>query len=320
MKRIAVLTSGGDAPGMNAAIRAVVRAANYNHIEVYGAERGYAGLIEGELQMLSRRSVSDIIQRGGTILKTARSTEFTTYEGRKKAVEALSVRGIGGLVVIGGDGSLRGANELYNEFGVKTVGIPGTIDNDLGYTDRTIGFDTAVNTALSAINNLRDTMSSHDRVVIVQVMGRHCGSIALHAGLAGGAEVILVPEKPIDFDDVAAVLNRGKAVGKTSGIVMLAEGAAPLDEVMKELKDRTGLSFRTTVLGYIQRGGSPSMEDRVLASRLAVRAVDLLRADKGGRVVGVRGNEVIDLPIGEALQIPPRFDSELFEQAKMLSL
>ncbi len=320
MKRIAVLTSGGDAPGMNAAIRAVVRAANYNHIEVYGAERGYAGLIEGELQMLSRRSVSDIIQRGGTILKTARSTEFTTYEGRKKAVEALSVRGIGGLVVIGGDGSLRGANELYNEFGVKTVGIPGTIDNDLGYTDRTIGFDTAVNTALSAINNLRDTMSSHDRVVIVQVMGRHCGSIALHAGLAGGAEVILVPEKPIDFDDVAAILNRGKAVGKTSGIVMLAEGAAPLDEVMKELKDRTGLSFRTTVLGYIQRGGSPSMEDRVLASRLAVRAVDLLRADKGGRVVGVRGNEVIDLPIGEALQIPPRFDSELFEQAKMLSL
>ena len=320
MKRIAVLTSGGDAPGMNAAIRAVVRAANYNHIEVYGAERGYAGLIEGELQMLSRRSVSDIIQRGGTILKTARSTEFTTYEGRKKAVEALSVRGIGGLVVIGGDGSLRGANELYNEFGVKTVGIPGTIDNDLGYTDRTIGFDTAVNTALSAINNLRDTMSSHDRVVIVQVMGRHCGSIALHAGLAGGAEVILVPEKPIDFDDVAAILNRGKAVGKTSGIVMLAEGAAPLDEVMKELKDRTGLSFRTTVLGYIQRGGSPSMEDRVLASRLAVRAVDLLRADKGGRVVGVKGNEVIDLPIGEALQIPPRFDSELFEQAKMLSL
>lgn len=320
MKRIAVLTSGGDAPGMNAAIRAVVRAANYNHIEVYGSERGYAGLIEGELQMLSRRSVSDIIQRGGTILKTARSMEFTTYEGRKKAVEALSVRGIGGLIVIGGDGSLRGANDLYNEFGVKTIGVPGTIDNDLGYTDRTIGFDTAVNTALSAINNLRDTMSSHDRVVIVQVMGRHCGSIALHAGLAGGAEVILVPEKPVDYDDVAAILNRGKAVGKTSGIVMLAEGAAPLDEVMRELKERTGLSFRTTVLGYIQRGGSPTMEDRVLASRLAVRAVDLLRADKGGRVVGVKGGEVIDLPISEALQIPPRFDSDLFEQAKMLSL
>ena len=320
MKRIAVLTSGGDAPGMNAAIRAVVRAANFHHIEVYGVSRGYSGLIEGDLQMLSRRSVSDTIQRGGTILKTARSVEFTTYEGRKKAAEVLSERGIDGLVVIGGDGSLRGANDLWKEFGVKTVGVPGTIDNDLGYTDRTIGFDTAVNTALSAINNLRDTMSSHDRVVIVQVMGRHSGEIALHAGLAGGAEVILVPEKPVDLDDVASILNRGKAVGKTSGIVVLAEGAMPLDEVMSELKERTGLSFRSTVLGYIQRGGSPSMEDRVLASRLGVRAVELLKDNKGGRVVGVKGGEVIDLPISEALSIAPRFDEVLFEQAKMLSL
>ncbi len=320
MKRIAVLTSGGDAPGMNAAIRAVVRAANYHNIEVYGVERGYAGLIEGEMQMLSRRSVSDTIQRGGTILKTARSVEFTTYEGRKKAAEELSVRGIDGLVVIGGDGSLRGANDLWREFGVKTVGVPGTIDNDLGYTDRTIGFDTAVNTALGAINNLRDTMSSHDRVVIVEVMGRRCGAIALHAGLAGGAEVILVPEIPVDYDDVATVLNRGKAVGKKSGIVVLAEGASPLEEVTRELKERTGLSFRTTVLGYIQRGGSPTMEDRVLASRLAIRAVDLLRENKGGRVVGVKGGEVIDLPIDEALRIPARFETELYEQAKMLSL
>ncbi len=320
MKRIAVLTSGGDAPGMNAAIRAVVRAANFHHIEVYGVSRGYCGLIEGDLQMLSRRSVSDTIQRGGTILKTARSVEFTTYEGRKKAAEVLSERGIDGLVVIGGDGSLRGANDLWKEFGVKTVGVPGTIDNDLGYTDRTIGFDTAVNTALSAINNLRDTMSSHDRVVIVQVMGRHSGEIALHAGLAGGAEVILVPEKSVDLDDVASILNRGKAVGKTSGIVVLAEGAMPLDEVMSELKERTGLSFRSTVLGYIQRGGSPSMEDRVLASRLGVRAVELLKDNKGGRVVGVKGGEVIDLPISEALAIAPRFDEVLYEQAKMLSL
>ena len=320
MRRIAVLTSGGDAPGMNAAIRAVVRAANYDHIEVYGVQRGYAGLIEGDMQMLSRRSVSDTIQRGGTILKTARSVEFTTYEGRRQAAEALSVRGIDGLVVIGGDGSLRGANDLFREFGVKTVGVPGTIDNDLGYTDRTIGFDTAVNTALSAINNLRDTMSSHDRVVIVQVMGRHCGDIALHAGLAGGAEVILVPEKPVDFDEVAAVLNRGKSVGKSSGIVVLAEGASPLEETLHELKERTGLSFRTTVLGYIQRGGSPTMEDRVLASRLGMRAVSLLKEGKGGRVVGVKGGEVIDLPIADALAIKPRFDEELYEQAKMLSL
>lgn len=320
MKRIAVLTSGGDAPGMNAAIRAVVRTANFHHMEAYGVSRGYSGLIEGELQMLSRRSVSDTIQRGGTILKTARSDKFITYEGRKKAAEVLSERGIDGLVVIGGDGSLRGANELWSEFGVKTVGVPGTIDNDLGYTDKTIGFDTAVNTALSAINNLRDTMSSHDRVVIVQVMGRRSGEIALHAGLAGGAEVILVPEKPVDFDDVAAVLNRGKAVGKSSGIVVLAEGACPLDEAMKELKERTGLSFRSTVLGYIQRGGSPTMEDRVLASRLGVRAVELLKENQGGRVVGIKGGKVIDLPIAEALAIPPRFDEELFEQAKMLSL
>ena len=320
MKRIAVLTSGGDAPGMNAAIRAVVRTANYHNIEVYGVERGYAGLIEGELQLLSRRSVSDTIQRGGTILRTARSAEFTTYEGRKKAAEALAYRGIDGLVVIGGDGSLRGANDLYHEFGVKAIGVPGTIDNDLGYTDRTIGFDTAVNTALSAINNLRDTMSSHDRVVIVEVMGRHSGEIALHAGLAGGAEVILVPEIPVDYDDVAAVLNRGKAVGKKSGIVVLAEGAAPLEEVTKELKERTGLSFRTTVLGYIQRGGSPTMEDRVLASRLAIRAVDLLRKNEGGRVVGVKGGEIIDLPIAEALSVPARFEQELYEEAKILSL
>jgi len=320
MKRIAVLTSGGDAPGMNAAIRAVVRAANYDHMEVYGVERGYQGLIEGEMQMLSRRSVSDTIQRGGTILKTARSQEFETYEGRKRAAEALSERGIDGLVVIGGDGSLRGANDLWKEFGIKVVGLPGTIDNDLGYTDRTIGFDTAVNTALAAINNLRDTMSSHDRVVIVQVMGRRSGEIALHAGLAGGAEVILVPEKPVDFDEVASILNRGKAVGKSSGIVVLAEGACPLEQAMTELKSRTGLSFRSTVLGYIQRGGSPSMEDRVLASRLGVRAVALLKEGKGGRVVGVKGGAVIDLPIEEALKIPAPFDEELYEQAKILSL
>ncbi len=320
MKRIAVLTSGGDAPGMNAAIRAVVRTAKYHDIEVYGVERGYAGLIEGDMRLLSRHDVSDTIQRGGTILRTARSTEFTTEEGREKAAEQLSAKGIEGLVVIGGDGSFRGANAFYHECGIKTVGVPGTIDNDLGYTDRTIGFDTAVNTALAAINNLRDTMSSHDRVVIVEVMGRHCGAIALHAGLAGGAEVILVPERKVDYDEIAEVLDRGEAVGKRSGIVVLAEGAAPLAEVERELKARTSLSFRTTVLGYIQRGGSPTMEDRVLASRLGIRAVELLKDDVGGVVVGVRGGKVVDLPIEEALAIPVRFEAELYEEAKILSL
>ena len=320
MKRIAVLTSGGDAPGMNAAIRAVVRAASYYNLEVYGVERGYIGLIEGDLHMLSRRTVSDTIQRGGTILRSARSEEFATYDGRKKAALSLANHNVDGLVVIGGDGSLRGANELYNDFSIKTIGIPGTIDNDLGYTDFTIGFDTAVNTAVNAINNLRDTMSSHERVVIVQVMGRHSGQIALHAGLAGGAEVILVPEHPVDFDEVDSVLLRGKAVGKTSGIVVLAEGACPLDEAMKEIKARTGLSIRSTVLGYIQRGGSPTMSDRVLASRLGIRAVELLKENKGGLVIGVKGGQVIEMPIADALAIKPYFDEKLYEQATMLSL
>ena len=320
MKSIAVLTSGGDAPGMNAAIRAVVRTAYYYGIKVYGVQRGYAGLIDGEMYEISRRGVSDTIQRGGTILRTARSQEFTTYEGRKKAADQLAKRGIEGLVVIGGDGSFKGANAFYHDFGIKTVGIPGTIDNDLGYTDRTIGFDTAVNTALASINNLRDTMSSHERVVIVEVMGRHCGAIALHAGLAGGAEVILVPEKKVDYDEVAKLLSSGESSGKTSGIVVLAEGAAPIAEVESELRARTGLSFRTTVLGYIQRGGSPTMEDRVLASRLGIRAVELLKEDVGGVVVGVQGGKVIELPIEEALAIPVRFESELYEEAKILSL
>lgn len=318
--RIGVLTSGGDAPGMNAAIRAVVRYSSFNNIEVYGVERGYIGLINDEFSMLSRRTVSDIVQRGGTMLRTARCEEFQTYEGRKKAAEVLAARNIDGLIVIGGDGSFRGAADLYTDFGIKTIGIPGTIDNDLGYTDRTIGFDTAVNTALNAINNLRDTMSSHERVVIVQVMGRHSGQIALHAGICGGAEVIMVPEYPVNFDAIAATLLRDVAVGKTSGIVMMAEGACTLDTAMKEIKARTGLSLRSTVLGYIQRGGSPSMEDRVLASQMAVRAVDLLRAGKGGRVIGTKGYQIIDMPIKEALAIPPKFNEELFEIAKILSL
>ena len=320
MKRIAVLTSGGDAPGMNAAIRAVVRTAKYYGIEVYGVKRGYAGLIEGDMLRRDRRDVADTIQRGGTILRTARSAEFVTPEGRKKAADNLAAQGIEGLVVIGGDGSFRGANAFYHECGIKTVGVPGTIDNDLGYTDRTIGFDTAVNTALAAINNLRDTMSSHDRVVIVEVMGRHCGAIALNAGLAGGAEVILVPEMKIDYNEVAEVLDRGEAVGKRSGIVVLAEGAAPLAEVESELKARTNLSFRTTVLGYIQRGGSPTMEDRVLASKLGIRAVELLKEEVGGVVVGVKGGAVVDMPIEEALSLPVQFERELYEQAKILSL
>ena len=318
--RIAVMTSGGDSPGMNAAIRGVVRCAAYDDIEVFGIERGYKGLINNELQLLSKRSVSGIIQRGGTMLMTARCPEFKEYEYRRQAAEVLTARGIDGLVVIGGDGSFTGMRALYEEFGIKCVGIPGTIDNDLAYTDYTLGFDTAVNTVVSAINNLRDTMSSHERVVVVQVMGSACGDIALYAGVAGGAEVILVPEHKVDFEEVARRLTVNKKAGKKSAIVMLAEGACPVDTVIEELKARTELTVKSTVLGYIQRGGVPTMADRVLASRLAARAVDLLVEGKGGRVVGIRNNQIIDENVTEALAMPRRVDEELYKLASILSL
>jgi len=318
--RIAIMTSGGDAPGMNAAIRGVVRCAAYEDIEVFGIERGYKGLINNELQLMSKRSVSGIIQRGGTMLMTARCPEFLQYESRRQAAEVLSARGIDGLVVIGGDGSFTGMKALYEEFGIKCVGIPGTIDNDLAYTDYTLGFDTAVNTVVSAINNLRDTMSSHDRVVVVQVMGRACGDIALYAGIAGGAEVIMVPEHEVKFDEVARRLTVNKKAGKKSAIVMLAEGACPIDQVISELKARTDLSVKSTVLGYIQRGGVPTMADRVLASRLADRAVQLLAEGVGGRVVGIRNNQIIDENVTEALAMPRRVDEQLYKLAGILSL
>lgn len=319
--RIAVLTSGGDAPGMNAAIRAVVRYAGYEDIEVFGVERGYMGLVNDDMRMLSKRSVSGIVQRGGTFLMTARCPEFTDYEVRKKAAENLANRNIDGLVVIGGDGSFRGMNELYHDFGIRTIGIPGTIDNDLAYTDFTLGFDTAVNTVVENINKLRDTMSSHERVVVVEVMGRHCGDIALYSGIASGAEIILVPEQPVNYDEVAKVLGRGKKAGKQSAIIMLAEGAANMDDVIKELKSRhPELHFRSSVLGHIQRGGTPTQADRMLAARMGARAVELLSEGKGGRVVGIRNNQIIDLPVSEALSEPTRFDSDLYNLAKILSL
>lgn len=318
--RIAVLTSGGDAPGMNAAIRAVVRYATYYDIEVFGIERGYLGLVNGDMYMMSRRSVSDIIQRGGTKLKTARCPEFHEYDTMCKAAKMLSDSDIDGLIVIGGDGSFRGLKDLKDNFRIKGIGIPGTIDNDLSYTDFTLGFDTAVNTVLSAINNLRDTMSSHERVSIIEVMGRRCGDIALYAGLAGGAEIVLVPEHKVNFDEIADRLKRNAKRGKQSAIIVLAEGACPLDEAMVELKKRTGMSFRSTVLGHIQRGGAPSMVDRILASRFAIRAVDLLREGKGGRVVGIKNNSIIDYDIGEALEMPRVVNEDLYDVTSILSL
>ena len=320
MKKIAVLTSGGDAPGMNACIRAVVRYAIYNELTVYGVERGYNGLINNNMRILDRRSVGDMIHRGGTFLKTARCQEFNTLEGQREAARVIRERDIDGLIVIGGDGSMRGARDLTVNFGIPTVGIPGTIDNDLAYTDYTLGFDTAVNTALSAINNLRDTMTSHDRVSIIEVMGRHCGDIALYAGLAGGAEEILVPEMPLDIDAIAEKLKQGAARGKMSSIIVLAEGAGKAEDVAKLIEEKAGVSIRITTLGHIQRGGMPTMADRVLAAKFAVRAVELLKKGMGNRVVGIRDNKIIDMDIVEGLSMKREFDEYLYNVAAVLSL
>jgi len=276
MNRIAILTSGGDSPGMNASIRAAVRAALRKGMSVYGIKRGFEGLIDGDFEEMKLSSVADIIHRGGTILGTARSTRFQTEEGFNRALTMLDTFGVKGLIVIGGDGSLHGA-QLLAKAGIKTMGLPGTIDNDLAYTDFTIGFDTAVNTALAAISNVRDTSSSHGRTTVIEVMGRNCGDIALYAGLAGGAESILVPEKQIDIPEICRKLIMGKNRGKLHSIIIKAEGV-PIGagELAHELEKRTGLETKKVVLGYIQRGGSPSAKDRLLATRMAYKAVELL--------------------------------------------
>ena len=318
MKKIAILTSGGDAPGMNAAIRAVTRAALDKGLEVAGIERGYAGLLGGEFVPMNRTSVSDIIQRGGTILRTARCLEFKQEEVRKRAVKILKAYGIDALVVIGGDGSFTGA-KLLSKLGVKTVGLPGTIDNDLAYTDYTIGFDTTLNTVLDAVNKIRDTSNSHERVSIIEVMGRHCGDIALYSGLAGGAEAILVPEKGFDKDELCRTIMEGKRNGKTHNLILLAEGIGGAFELAKEVQEVTGIETRATVLGHIQRGGSPSAFDRILASRMGARAVDVLLEGKTSRVIGIRDNKIIDDDIDEALAMERKFDEELYEVAQVLS-
>lgn len=320
MKRIAVLTSGGDAPGMNACIRAVVRAALNNNIDIYGVERGYAGLIKGEITRLGTRSVSDMIHKGGTFLKTARCPEFKDVETQRLAADALSAFGIEGLVVIGGDGTLRGAKDLSENFGVKVMGIPGTIDNDLAYTDFTIGFDTAVNTVLWAINNLRDTMHSHDRVSLLEVMGRHCGDIALYAGVAGGAEYVLVPEVPYDLDDIASRIKKSYLRGKTSNMIILAEGAGNRDEIAKYIQEKSGISVKVNNFGYIQRGGSPNNQDRILAARFGFKAVELLSKDAESCAIGIKDNKVITVPFDQVQKAERKFDKELYDIAHVLSL
>lgn len=319
MKRIGILTSGGDAPGMNAAIRAVVRVALYKGLQVSGIRRGYQGLIEGDIFDMNVSSVGDIIHRGGTILQSARCLEFKTDEGLQKGIEMLKLFNIDGLVICGGDGSYKGALKLW-ENGFPTIGIPGTIDNDLGYTDYTIGFDTAINTVVSAIGNLRDTSSSHGRANIIEVMGRHCGDIALHAGLAGGAESIIIPEVDFNVDDVCRKLIQGKNRGKLHNIILLAEGVGKPYEVSELITKKTGMDTRVSIIGHLQRGGVPTAFDRIIASRFGNRAVELLMEGKGGRAVGIDGNDIIDVPLEEATKPNDRLNKKMYELAQMLSI
>ncbi len=320
MKRIGLLTSGGDAPGMNAAIRAVVRSGIYFGMEMFGIERGYAGLMEDTIVPMEMRSVSNIVQFGGTKLRTARCMEMLTVEGQKKAVKTLEKHGIDGLVVIGGDGSFRGARVLSEQYGVPTIGIPGTIDNDLEYTDYTLGFDTAVNTCLDIINKLRDTMTSHERVSVVEVMGRHCGDIALYSGIASGAEIIVVPEVAFDMSEIVSRINRSRANGKHSNIVIIAEGVMGAEQFAKQLQASTPYSVRPTCIGHVQRGGSPTMADRMLAAQFGNKAIRLLHDGVGNRVVGIRNNKIIDMDIIEAVSMKKTFNHELYETLQMISM
>lgn len=319
VKKIGVLTSGGDSPGMNAAIRAVVRKALYHNLDVYGISHGYQGLINGSVGQLHLGSVGDIIQRGGTILGTARSAEFRTEEGQHKAIHILQSLGMEGLIVIGGDGSFRGAEKL-SEQGIACIGVPGTIDNDIPCTDFTIGFDTALNTVIQAIDKIRDTATSHERTFIVEVMGRHAGDIALWSGLADGAETILIPETEYSIDDIIERLKRGYERGKKHTIIVLAEGVGSGVEIGQKLKDRTGLECRVTVLGHIQRGGSPTAFDRVLASRLGAYAVECLLQGQKGKMVGMQNNKPVSVPITEALAKKHSVDLSIYQLAKELSI
>lgn len=318
VKKIAVLTSGGDSQGMNAAVRAVVRSALYHGLEVYGVQRGYQGLLNDDLRPMDLRSVGDIIQRGGTILQTARCKEFTTLEGQQKGAEILRKRGIDGLVVIGGDGSYQGANKLSQQ-GIKTMGIPGTIDNDIPFTDFTVGFDTAVSIVVDAVNKIRDTMSSHERTSIIEVMGRHCGDIALYAGLASGAETILVPEVEYDINEVADRMKTNFANGKRHSIIIVAEGAAKGEDIATQLTELTGMDARVTVLGHIQRGGTPTAQDRILASQLGDFAVRQLMAGESGKGCGVVNGQLVLTDIDVVTSTKRPFNMDLYNLAIRLS-
>ncbi|MBQ2388261.1 MAG: 6-phosphofructokinase [Clostridia bacterium] len=320
VKTIGVLTSGGDAPGMNAAIRAVVRTAIAEGLEVKGIMRGYAGLIDEEIVDLNLRSVSDIIHRGGTMLYTARCPEFKEEAGLQKAIANCRKHGIDGIVVIGGDGSYRGARDL-SERGLPCVGIPGTIDNDISSTEYTIGFDTAMNTAMEMVDRLRDTAQSHERCTIVEVMGRRAGYIALHTGIAVGATAVLVPEVPFDIEkDVIRKIENTKTSDKKHFIIVVAEGVGHVDELAKEIEAKCGIESRATVLGHVQRGGSPTVRDRVIASKMGHEAVQLLKKGIGNRVVCLNKGEIVDKDIFEALNEKKSYEFDLHKVAHDISI
>ena len=319
-KTIAVLTSGGDAPGMNAAVRAVVRSGLSFGMKVYGVMRGYNGLLNGDLKEMNMRSVSDIMQYGGTALFTARSPEFNTPEGVQKAANMCREKGIDGVVVIGGDGSFRGARDLTGA-GIPCIGVPGTIDNDIACTDYTIGYDTALNTAMEMIDRIRDTTESHDRCSVVEVMGRRCGDIALNTGVAVGALTTLVPEIPYDFQkDVLDRIRLAQSTGKRHYIIVVAEGVGHTQELAERIQKETGIESRATILGHVQRGGAPTLRDRVVASRMGYHAVELLQNGLGNRVVAMKGEQIVDFDITEALDMPRTFDEKMYRVSAILSI
>ena len=324
IKTIGVLTSGGDAPGMNAAIRAVVRTGIYYGFKMMGIRKGYNGLICGDIFEMTARNVSDIIHRGGTILQTARCKAFTTDEGMQKAYSISKAFGIDALVVIGGDGSYKGARD-FSKYGMKVMGLPGTIDNDIASSDYTIGYDTAMNTVQDALDKIRDTAYSHERCSVLEVMGRRAGHIALNVGIAGGAEVVLLPEKEFDFDtDIVRKIIQGRNSGKKNYIIILAEGVAEKIggalELAKRIEDLTGIETRGTVLGYIQRGGSPTIQDRVMASRMGAKSVQLLKEGQYNKIISVQDAKIVAIDIDEALAMKKDIDQEMLELSNILSI
>ncbi len=319
MERIAVMTSGGDAPGMNAAIRAVVRYGVSKGLEVYGIMRGYAGLLEDDIKVLNFSDVGGIMEKGGTILRTARCQEFKVDRGRQEAYKILKKHEIKGLIVIGGDGSLNGAALVAAESDIKVIGIPGSIDNDISETDMCIGVDTCLNTVVENIQKLKDTASSHERAFIVETMGRNCGYIALISGLTTGAEAILIPEVKVDYQALADKLLAGRKRGKINSIVVVAEGAASAYTVARHLENRTGYETRVTILGHVQRGGSPSAADRLLASRMGAAAVQAFIDGQSSVMIGIQGNSIVPVDLNRALQKRKELDLSLYDLANTLS-